>query len=103
MKRALAIIKKPPAWRTPHRRVVQRYRSLNNRSNTVATTSRNLVEILTRSSNSISYPLSVKSVGNPRGKLAVFASQRKIVSSAIAGNVPPRKKALSVYMEARCA
>jgi len=43
--------------------------------------------------------LSMKSAGSPRGLLAVFASQRKIVSSAVAGNVPPEKKVVSVYME----
>lgn len=48
------------------------------------------------------HPLSVKSVRNPRGNLAVFASQRKIVSSASAGNVPPRKKATSVYQYEVC-
>ena len=43
--------------------------------------------------------LFMKSVSNPYGKLAVFASQRKIVSSADAGNVPPEKKVFPVYTE----
>jgi hypothetical protein len=84
--------------RQPHRRDVQRYRSLNSRSKTAATTSTNLGSILTRSSNSISYLLFVKEAGYPCGELAVFASQRKIVSSATAGNVPPKEEVSQVYM-----
>jgi len=43
--------------------------------------------------------LLMKSAGDPLRVPAVFASQRKIVSSALAGNVPPEKKASPVYME----
>jgi hypothetical protein len=47
------------------------------------------------------HPLLMKSAGIPYRVLAVFASQRKIVSSANAGNVPPEKKASSVYRRVR--
>ena len=42
--------------------------------------------------------LSMKSAKLPQGGMAVFASQRKIVSSADAGNVPPEEKVSPVYM-----
>jgi hypothetical protein len=91
-----------PMRRTPHR-------GLNSYRNNEAIQSR----IASRVSETCSFTdslttgfiqhhlLSVKSVSNPRGKLAVFASQRKIVSSALAGNVPPGKKARLVYMGGR--
>ena len=57
------------------------------------------LELTFTTSFTIHHPLSMKSAKLPQEGLAVFASQRKIVSSADAGNVPPEKKVLSVYME----
>ena len=95
--RSFATMKKLPRQRTLTREVVQRYRS--SRMMTTAASIKSLLSTRSDKHNSIKHLLSMKSA-DPRG-LAVFASQRKIVSSASAGNVPPEKKVPSVYMGVR--
>jgi len=95
--RGVAIMKQHPRQRTLTGVVVQRYRS--NRSNAIAASSTSLLSTRSLKHNSISYLLLMKSTGIRDRMLAAFASQRKIVSSALAGNVPPEKKVPPVYME----
>jgi hypothetical protein len=96
-----ATIKKLPTRRSPRREARTASRYANNEANqlriasSVSETS-NFTDSLKRLPIR-RHLLSVKSVRDPRGLLAVFASQRKIVSSAMTGNVPPRKKVQSVY------
>jgi hypothetical protein len=97
MRRFDTMQKELPTRRTPRRESVQRYRS--NRSKAIAASSTSLLSTRSIKHNSISYLLFMKSAGISRGMLAVFASQRKIVSSAIAGNVPPEKEVPPVYTE----
>jgi predicted acyltransferase len=97
---ALATITKLPRQRTLTREGVSYY--LNNEAIHAAIASRvsetsNFTDSLNQQGFIQQHLLSMKSAGNPHGMLAVFASQRKIVSSALAGNVPPRKKTPSVY------